>query len=94
MNNVNYPNIAVGGTCQKIAISSTSAQSAAIPNVVHITPSVDCFVREAANPVALADGTDHFLSAGATQEFQVKNGNKLAFITTAATGTVYIAAVA
>ena len=94
MNNVNYPNIAVGGTCQKISISSTSAQSAAISNVVHVTPSVDCFVREAASPVALADGTDHFLAAGATQEFQVKNGNKLAFITSSATGTVYIATVA
>ena len=94
MNNVNYPNIAIGGACQKIAISSTSAQSASIPNVVHITPTVDCFVREDVNPVALSNGTDHFLAAGATQEFKIKNGNKLAFITTAATGTVYIATVA
>lgn len=90
----NYQNIAVGGTCQKISISSTSAQSAALPNIVHITPTVDCFVREAASPTAVSDGTDHFLVANATQEFKVTKGNKLAFITTAATGIVYIAAVA
>lgn len=94
MNNINYLNVAVGGTCQKVSISSTSAQSTALPNVVHVTPTVDCFVREAANPVAVSDGTDHFLVANATQEFQVTSGNKLAFITTGASGLVYIAKVA
>lgn len=86
--------IAAGGACQKIAISSTSAQSAAITaSVVHVTPTVDCFMREAADPTALADGTDHFLLANATQAFVMSPGNKLAFKTSGATGSAYIAPV-
>ena len=84
--------IATGGVCQKIAISGTSAQSTAIAgHLVHITPTVDCYVREAANPTALATGVDHFLVANATQSFTVTHGNKLAFITEGAAGTVRIA---
>jgi len=86
--------IAIGGTCQAVSISGTSAQSAAITaGVVHITPTVDCFVREAANPTAVSDGTDEFLLAAATQAKTVQYGNKLAFKTTGAAGTVYIAPV-
>lgn len=91
-------NIAPAGSAQKIAISSTSAQSALINGkIVHITPTVDCFFRAgvtpAASPVSVSDGTDHFLVANATQEFYVEYGTKLAFITTAATGTVYVVVV-
>lgn len=86
--------IATGGTCQSVSISGTSAQSAAITGtLVHITPTVDCFVREAANPTALSNGTDEFLVAYVTQSKSITSGNKLAFKTTAATGTVYIAPV-
>jgi hypothetical protein len=86
--------VAVGGVCQKIAISGTSAQSAAIAgHLVHVTPTVDCYVREAANPTASATGVDHFLVANATQSFAVTRGNKLAFITEGAAGTVRIAEV-
>lgn len=86
--------IATGGTCQKVAISSTSAQSAAIDaHLVHVTPTVDCYVREGANPTALSNGTDHFLVANATQAFTITHDNKLAFITTAASGSVHIAPV-
>lgn len=84
--------IATGGSCQVVSISGTSAQSAALTaSVVHVTPTVDCFVREAANPTALSDGTDHFLLANATQSFAVTPLNKLAFKTTGAAGSVYIA---
>lgn len=87
-------NIAAGGTCQKIAISTTSAQSVSIPGVVvHVTPTTDCFVRDGSNPTALSDGTDHFLVANATQEFRVTPGDKLAFVTSASSGSVYVAVV-
>jgi len=86
--------IAAGGTCQSVAISSISAQSAAITaQLVHLTPTVDCFVREAASPTALSDGTDEFLMAWVTQSKIITSGNKLAFKTTSASGTVYIAPV-
>lgn len=87
--------VATGGACQAVAISSTSAQSAAITGtLVHITPTTDCFVREASNPTALSDGTDEFLVAYVTQAKRITSGNKLAFKTVSATGTVYIAPVA
>lgn len=86
--------VAVGGTCQAVAISGTSAQSAAITGaLVHITPTVDVFVREGADPTALATGVDELLVAGATQAKRIASGNKLAFKTGGATGTVYIAPV-
>lgn len=86
--------LAVGGTCQKIAISTASAQSAALVGpIVHVTPTVDCYVREAANPTALSTGVDHWLLANATQAFTVTHGNKLAFITESGSGTVRVAEV-
>lgn len=87
-------NIGEGGSCQKLSIGSTSTQSAVIKGtVVHVTPTVDCFIRDGLNPVALSTGVDHFLVANATQEFQTEKGNILAFITTSAAGTVYISVV-
>jgi hypothetical protein len=88
-------NIAPGGSCQQLSISTTSTQSAAInARVVHVTPTADCFMRGGTNPTALSNGTDHFLVANATQEFRVDQGGKLAFITASGTGAVYIAVVA
>jgi hypothetical protein len=90
-------NIAAGGTCQKVAISTTSAVCTALKgNVAHVTPTVDCFVRKGApttSPTALSDGTDHLLLANATQEFRVQPGEVLAFITASGSGYVYIAIV-
>lgn len=86
--------LAAGGTCQKIAISAVSAQSAALLGpIIHVTPTVDCYVREGANPTALLTGVDHWLVANATQAFTVAHGNKLAFITESGAGTVRIAEV-
>lgn len=89
-----------GGTSQKLAISSTSAQSAAasslsteskgqpIPYV--ICPDTDCFVRKGANPTALSDGTDLLLKANQQYRVELMDGEKMAFVTTAASGNVYI----
>lgn len=92
-------NVLTGGQSHSVAISSTSAQSNALGTAVAnpggldavVTPSVDCFVRQGANPTALSDGTDQFLVAGNSYRLSgIVGGNKLAFKTTAASGTVYI----
>lgn len=92
--------ITAGGTSQKLAISGASAQSAAAaagttenkgaPIKYLITPDVTCFVRKAANPTALADGTDQILLANNTYRVELMDGEKLAFITSGAAGFVYI----
>ena len=80
-----------GGRSQALSISSTSAQSAVMKtSEVIATPTVDVFVRQGANPTALSDGTDIFLLANATYRLAVTPGNKLAFKTTSASGTVYL----
>lgn len=80
-----------GGRSQAISISSTSAQSAVInTNSVLVTPTVDVFVRQGANPTALSDGTDILLLASTSYRLAVTPGKKLAFKTSSATGTVYL----
>lgn len=86
-------NIIEGGTSEKVSISSTSAASTAIGKAYKavVTSSVDCFMRAGASPTALSTGVDQFLLAGvAYRVYGLKPGDKLAFITTAASGTVYI----
>lgn len=89
-------NVLSGGQSTAVAISGTSAQSAAFSfgektGEVVVTPTVDCFVRQGANPTALANGTDQFLIGGNMYRLEgVEPGNKLAFITSGGTGTVYI----
>ena len=81
-----------GGQSVSVAISSTSAQSAATTTgFATVTPTVDCFFRQGASPTALSDGTDDFLIANNKYRINgITSGNKLAFKTTSATGTVYI----
>jgi hypothetical protein len=84
--------VLTGGQSAAVSISTTSAQSAAIttPSVV-VTPTVDCFFRQGANPTALSDGTDQILLATNSYRLSgIVSGNKLAFITASGTGTVYI----
>jgi hypothetical protein len=81
-----------GGRSQSVAVSTTSAQSAAIsaPNVV-LTPTVSGFIRQGANPTAVSDGTDIFLLGNNTYRLGgFVPGNKLAFIAASGTGTLYI----
>jgi len=82
-----------GGQSSSVAISATSAASAAITaGHAVVTPTVDCFFRAgAATPTALSDGTDQILLGGNTYRISgITSGHMLAFKTTAATGTVYI----
>jgi hypothetical protein len=89
-----------GGTSQKLAISAASAQSNAAaagssenkggPIKYLVTPDTACFVRKGANPTAVADGTDQYLSAGQAYRVELMDGEKMAFITSGATGSVYI----
>ncbi len=82
-----------GGNCQAVSISSTSAQSGALPNdTAVIYATVACFARTGSNPTALATGVDIFIPATTMLRITVPNpGDKIAFVTSSATGTVYIA---
>ena len=92
-----------GGTSVKLAISSTSAPMAsaaaydstkgetkATPIPYVICPDTDCFVRKGASPTAVNDGTDMLLKANQQYRVELMDGEKMAFITTSASGNVYI----
>lgn len=81
-----------GGQSAKIAISTTSAQSAVLTSTSYlVSPDVDCFARLGSNPTAVADGTDQILLAGNTYRIvPTLVGNKFAFIALTGTGNVYI----
>ena len=83
-----------GGLSQVIPLGGASAASAVITGGgwALVSPTVDVFVRQGsgAAPVAVNNGTDIFLFGGSSYRCSVRNGNRLAFITTGATGTVYI----
>ena len=84
--------VTAGGLSQSVSISGTSAQSSAITSdSVTVYATTDCFFRSGTNPTALSDGTDDFLPSGAKFRISgITSGQKLAFKTTSATGTVYI----
>jgi hypothetical protein len=82
-----------GGQSSAVAISGTTAASAAITaGSVVATPTVDCFFRVgAATPTAVSNGTDQILLGGNTYRISgITSGHMLAFITTGAAGTVYV----
>lgn len=79
------------GRGQKISVSTVSAQSAVLTDsscVVHT--SVDCYVRQGADPTAVADGSDQFIPAGALIRLGgLARGNRLAIIAVTS-GTVHL----
>ncbi len=82
-----------GGRAQKVSISTTSAQSGVLSGVrfAVVTPSVECFYRCDSNPTAVSDGTDDILLAGHSYRINdIRDGDKMAFITASGTGSVYI----
>jgi hypothetical protein len=80
-----------GGASETVAISSTSAQSSAIASgAVDVYATVECFFRQGPDPTALSDGTDQFLPATKLTRIVLEKGNKLAFKTTAASGSAYL----
>jgi hypothetical protein len=81
-----------GGTSSKVAVSTTSAQSAAISaQCVVVIADVNVFFRRGVNPTALADGTDQLLLANTSYRLVGhKAVEKFAFITATGTGNVYI----
>lgn len=81
-----------GGQSTSISVTTTSAQSAAISNskTVVLCGTVDCFIRQGANPTALSDGTDQFLPAYTPMRYAgFVSGNKIAAIGLTS-GTLYI----
>lgn len=86
----------LGGTSQKVALSTTSAQSTAIGSgqsgtvMCLVTLDADGFYRQGSNPTALSDGTDQILLANNTYRIPLVAGNKFAFILASGTGSAYI----
>lgn len=75
----------------RIAVSTTSVQSPQITGSIAVVhTSVDCYIRQGYDPVAVADGTDLFVPAGAYVRLSgINTGNRLAIIATAP-GTVHL----
>lgn len=79
-----------GNTSAAVGISNVSAQGPVHTSTsVLVSPTVDCFVRQGANPTALSTGVDMFLFGGFTYRLQVIIGQRLALIGPGA-GTAYI----
>jgi hypothetical protein len=83
--------VPTGATTSTVSVSGTSAQSVALSggsSAVVYTP-VDCFVTQGVNPTA----TTACMPLLAGQQYRLgglQPNNKLAFITSGGTGTVYI----
>lgn len=93
MSDVEYSMAALtGGLSAKLAVSGTSAASPVIGgSYVVVTPDTNVFFRRGSTPVALADGTDQILLANQSYRlYGLNTQDKLAFITSGATGNVYL----
>lgn len=83
--------IETGGTSQKVAFTTTSAQSAAVSaNRAFLVVDTPCFVRQGSNPTAVADGTDQYLPANVPMRVSLPSGAKLAFVALTGSGNAYI----
>ena len=84
--------VKAGGDSVKIALSTTSAQTAALTSTSYlVTPDTTCFVRAGANPTALSNGTDQILIANNSYRIvPINPGDKMAFILASGTGNVYL----
>lgn len=83
----------IPGTSQKVAFTGVSAQSAALgtyTSLVRLFATQDCFIKIAANPTALADGTSMFIAGGIYEYIGVFGGQKIAVIQSTAGGNLYI----
>lgn len=80
-----------GGTSELIAVSATNAQSEAISSgVAIVTPRVDVYMRQGADPEATADGSDQLLLANVAYRVKLTPGNKLAFKAASDAGNVHL----
>lgn len=92
-----------GGNGAKVAISGTSAQSAAISlkstpvsggadarDSVLIYATIDCFVRNGTNPTAVVDTDIPLIGGNMVRLSGIKDGEKLAFISSGAVGSVWV----
>ena len=78
--------------CQQVSISGASAQTtnAVKADKVGLFATCDCFIAIGANPTATASGDGNiFLPEGFMMATECKQGDKVAAITSGATGTLY-----
>jgi hypothetical protein len=81
------------GTSQKVAVTATSAQSAALgatTTLIRVAATQNMHLAFGANPTAVADGTNYYLPAGVTECIAVVSGTKIAAIRDSADGSLFI----
>src|SRR4051812_37841083 len=91
-----------GGNGQKVAVTGASAQSTALSlkptpvsgtdarDSVLIYATIDCFVRNGANPTAVVDTDIPLIGGNMVRLSGIKDGEKLAFISSGAVGSVWV----
>lgn len=88
-----------GGQSQKVALSTTHAETTAITQPITLPAGqpVRCqlaldaagFIRRGTNPVALSDGTDQYIPANTLVFVHMMAGEKLSIILASGTGNAY-----
>jgi hypothetical protein len=88
-----------GGQSQKVALSTTSAQTAAVstPTGLPVGVPIKClltldaagFIRKGADPTAVSDGTDQYVPANTPFRVELMAGEKVAAILGTGTGNMY-----
>lgn len=70
-----------GGACKVVSLTAVHAETAVL-GVSHVivTSTVPCFIQQGATPVALADGTDEYLSADIPYSLKILPTSKLSFV--------------
>lgn len=92
--------VLAGGTSQKVALSTASASTTAMPaTVLGENPGKNCtfavdaaaFVRKGTgSATALSDGTDQYVIPNRLYRCQLRAGEVLAFIVPTGTGNAYV----
>lgn len=81
------------GDCQQISLSGVNAVSATTvkSDTVGFYSEVDCYIKVGASPVATATGNGNiFLPAGVMLATRCNQSDKVAAITTGASGVLYV----
>lgn len=79
-----------GGTGgAKLALTTTSAQSAAIAaDYIDVIADVSAFIKIGTNPTAVVD-TSYYIASGLTYRFPIKAGDKLAGVLGTGAGNLW-----
>lgn len=84
-------NVDAGNASQKVALSTSHAESTAISApFLLLFADTACFIRAGTAPVALGTGADMYLPANIQYRCPWTDGNKISAIALTGTGNLYI----